>query len=67
MPVRVVTDSTCDLSATLAVALGVTVVPLTVVFGDEAPLRDGLDIEPKEFYERLRASSRLPKTSQPSV
>ena len=67
MPVRIVTDSTCDLPAALTAELGVTVVPLTVVFGDEAPLRDGVDIQPAEFYERLQSSPRLPKTSQPSV
>lgn len=67
MPVRIVTDSTCDLPAALTAELGVTVVPLTVVFGDEAPLRDGVDIRPAEFYERLQFSPRLPKTSQPSV
>ena len=67
MPVRVVTDSTCDLPASLAAELGITVVPLSVVFGDEAPLLDGIDITPAVFYERLKTSSRLPKTSQPSV
>jgi DegV family protein with EDD domain len=67
MPVRIVTDSTCDLPPAVIAELGIKVVPLTVVFGDEAPLRDGIDITPSEFYERLSASSRLPKTSQPSV
>ena len=60
MPVRVVTDSTCDLPASVAAELGITVVPLSVVFGDEAPLLDGIDITPAVFYERLKTSSRLP-------
>lgn len=66
MPVHIVTDSTCDLPRQLAEEFGITVVPLTVSFGDEAHL-DGVDIGADEFYERLAASPGLPRTSQPSV
>lgn len=66
MTVRIVTDSTCDLPPALIAAYGITVIPLTVFFGDEA-LRDGVDIEAEEFYQRMRGTSRLPRTSQPSV
>jgi DegV family protein with EDD domain len=41
------------------------VVPLYVRFGDES-LRDGVDIDPARFYERLRESSVFPTTSQPT-
>lgn len=66
MAVRIVTDSTCDLPPALVEAHGITVVPLTVYFGDEA-LRDGIDIHPEEFYDKLKASDALPKTSQPAA
>lgn len=66
MAVKIVTDSTCDLSAERTAALGVTVVPLTVFFGEEAFL-DGIDMGDDAFYERLRHSDTLPRTSQPSV
>jgi len=66
MPVHVVTDSTCDLSPELVAQHGITVVPLTVSFGDEAFL-DGVDITADEFYRKLASFSGLPKTSQPSV
>jgi len=66
MTVRIVTDSTCDLPPDLVTAYGITVVPLTVFFGDEA-LLDGIDINADEFYERLRSSKQVPRTSQPSV
>ena len=66
MPLRIVTDSTADLSEQESAALGVTVVPLTVFFGDEA-LLDRVEITPPEFYDRLRSSKQLPKTSQPSA
>ena len=66
MTVRIVTDSTCDLPHDLVTAYDITVVPLTVFFGDEA-LLDGVDIDPPAFYERLRSSKLHPRTSQPSV
>ncbi len=66
MTVRIVTDSTADLMPEEAAALGVTVVPLNVYFGDET-LRDGVDIDPTTFYERLATAKELPRTSQPSV
>lgn len=62
--IRIFTDSTCDLSAEQADALGVTVIPLTVYFGEDAYL-DGVDITPAQFYEKLAAcGDSLPTTSQ---
>lgn len=66
MPVRIVTDSTCDLPPALVAAHGITVVPLTVFFGEEA-LLDSVDISAPAFYERMTSSGVLPRTSQPSV
>jgi DegV family protein with EDD domain len=62
---HLVTDSTSDLLADGARELNITVVPLTVRFGDEQ-LRDGVDIDSSTFYRRLAASDVLPTTSQPS-
>ena len=64
MTVRIVTDSTADLPQGLAAERRIEVVPLTVLFGDEQ-LRDGVDITPTEFYERLASASELPTSSQP--
>ncbi|MDH5200415.1 MAG: DegV family protein [Candidatus Bathyarchaeota archaeon] len=61
-----VTDSTADLPPSLAEELGITVVPLLVLFGHEA-LRDGIDLTTEEFFERLTVSTQLPRTSQPSI
>jgi DegV family protein with EDD domain len=66
MTVRVVTDSTSDISQAEAERLGITVVPLNIHFGTEQ-LRDGVDILPEQFFERLVQSKVLPKTSQPSA
>lgn len=66
MAVRIVTDSTCDLPPALVAAYGITVVPLTVFFGDDAFL-DSVEITTSEFYERMATAKVLPRTSQPSV
>lgn len=66
MTVRVVTDSTSDISQADAERLGVRVVPLNIQFGSDG-LRDGVDILPPTFFKRLVQSKTLPKTSQPSA
>ena len=66
MPIHIVTDSTADIDPARAVELGVTVVPLFVVFGNES-LRDYIDISRPQFFERLGHDPILPTTSQPSV
>jgi DegV family protein with EDD domain len=62
--VRVVTDSTCDLPASLVEELGVGVVPVRVYFGSENYL-DKVTITPAEFYGRFAVTDVAPKTSQP--
>ena len=64
--VRVVTDSTCDIPAHLVRDLNIAVVPLNLHFGTST-FRDGVDITPEEFYERLASYRGLPTTSQPAV
>ena len=65
MGVRIVTDSTADIPAEVADALGIAVVPLTVFFGEEAFL-DGVDLDNAGFYRKLQSSKDLPRTSQPA-
>jgi DegV family protein with EDD domain len=62
--VAVVTDSVADLPPKMAEELGITVVPIVVRFGTDL-YRDGLDINPDEFYRRLKGSKALPATSVP--
>lgn len=61
----IVLDSTADLPDAAERFPNWRVVPLYVRFGDES-LRDGVDIDAAEFYERLRGSSVFPTTSQPT-
>jgi DegV family protein with EDD domain len=65
MTVRIVTDSTADIPPEQAKAAGITVVPLTVFFGEDAYL-DGVELDNAGFYRKLQASKELPRTSQPS-
>ena len=65
MTIRIVTDSTADIPHDQAQADGITVVPLTVFFGDEAYL-DGVDLDNASFNRKLQESKELPRTSQPS-
>jgi DegV family protein with EDD domain len=65
MTVRIVTDSTADIPLDQARSAGITVVPLTVFFGDEAYL-DGIELDNAGFYSKLQTSKELPRTSQPS-
>ncbi|HZG59265.1 MAG TPA: DegV family protein [Anoxybacillus sp.] len=64
--VRVVTDSTVDLSNDIIEKLQIEVVPLTFTIDDKV-YADRIDITPAEFMEKMKQSSELPKSSQPSV
>lgn len=64
MTVRIVTDSTSDIPRELLEELGITVVPLTIAFGEQS-FRDGVDLSADEFYSRLATVKDLPTTSQP--
>lgn len=63
--VRILTDSTADLTHEDAAELGVIVVPLTLNFGEKHYL-DGIDLSPEEFFEQLESAEKLPTTSQPT-
>jgi len=65
MVIKVVTDSTSDLPQALADELGITIIPLYVLFGNET-YRDRVAISEDEFYTRLLADPVHPTTSQPS-
>ncbi|WP_077328062.1 DegV family protein [Virgibacillus siamensis] len=66
MKVAIMTDSTAYLSEELQEQYDIHVVPLSVVFGDTS-YREGIDITTEKFYQKVKASEKLPKTSQPSI
>ena len=65
MAVGIITDSVADLSPQMVKELGISVIPLSVRFGEKV-YRDGIDITPDQFYEKLKSSKVFPNTSVPS-
>jgi DegV family protein with EDD domain len=62
---KIITDSTADLSRDLYQKHDIGMVPLTIHLGERTWL-DFHDIEPDEYYTMLRKSKAFPTTSQPS-
>lgn len=63
--VRIVTDSSCDLTPDEAAELGIEVVPLSIRFGGEEFI-DREELDARAFYEKMAATDILPETAAPS-
>ena len=63
MNIKILIDSASDISIDEAKELGIELIPLKVSFGEKEYL-DGVDLLPKQFYEKLIETDELPKTSQ---
>ncbi len=63
--IKIITDSSCDLPPSLESQHHITVVPLTIRFGDQEFV-DRRDLTPKEFWARCASSPVLPETAAPS-
>lgn len=64
--IKIVTDSTVDLSQEILEKYEIEVVSLSIYINDKTYL-DRVDITPAEFIDKMMESEELPKTSQPSV
>ena len=64
--IKIVTDSTADLSEDMIGELDIHVVPLSIFIEGETYL-DRVDLSPEMFLEKMKASDELPKSSQPSA
>lgn len=63
--IKLLTDSTADLSPELLQRYQIRVVPLTVQFDQESYL-DGLEIRTEQLFAKVAQQKRLPKTASPS-
>jgi len=63
--VKVLSDSTCDLSQELLDKYDISIIPLHIVKGEEE-LEDGTDIDISALYEWADLNRTTPKTSAPS-
>lgn len=64
--IKIVTDSTVDLSKQELEKYNIEIVPLTIQISGKSYV-DGVDITPSEFIKMMNLSEELPKSSQPSA
>jgi len=64
--IAIVTDSTAYIPPDLVEKYNLTVAPQVLIWGEET-YQDGVDIQPDEFYERLKSAKVMPTTSQVSI
>ncbi|MGN0524346.1 MAG: DegV family protein [Eubacterium sp.] len=60
--ILITADSTCDLPEDLVAKNNITIIPLSVLLGEESYL-DGVDIKPKDIYSFVDKTGELPKTA----
>jgi DegV family protein with EDD domain len=63
--IAIVTDSTAYIPKDLLKQFNIVVTPQVLIWGEET-LLDGVDIQPDEFYTRLKTAKIMPSTSQVS-
>ena len=64
--VKIVADSTCDLSKDLIEKYEINILPLHILLG-EKEYEDGVDMCPEEIYRWSDENKTTPKTSAPSI
>lgn len=64
--VKIISDSTCDLSKELLDKYDISILPLHILLG-ENEYEDGRDITIEEIYDWSEAHKETPKTSAPSI
>lgn len=60
--IKIIADSTCDLSADLLEQYDITTIPLCIVMGEKS-YYDGLETSPEEIYAWADANKTTPKTA----
>lgn len=64
--VALVTDSTTYMPPELAQKYNISVAPQVIIWGDQT-YKDGIDMNSREFFTRLKTAKVMPTTSQVSV
>ncbi|MCR4678642.1 MAG: DegV family protein [Lachnospiraceae bacterium] len=62
MAIKILADSTCDLSEELVKRYDITIVPLSIIMGDQS-YYDGEDVTPDKIFEWADANKTTPKTA----
>ena len=66
MKIKIISDSTCDLSPELIQKYDIAIVPLYVLMGDKTQ-KDGLEVSPEDIYSYVSETGKLPSTSAPNL
>lgn len=61
--IQIICDSLADIPKELVEKYNIKIIPLTIRI-NEVDYKDGVDISNAEFYEKLKESDEMPKTSQ---
>lgn len=64
--IKIITDSTCDLSKDLIERYDITIIPLCILLGDKS-YKDLMEISPDEIYKWSDENGETPKTSAPEM
>ncbi len=65
-PVKIITDSTADIPADVVERLDITVLPMTINVGNKK-YRDGIDVNPENFFTLVEHAPTPPTTSPPTA
>ncbi|MEE1218706.1 MAG: DegV family protein, partial [Ruminococcus sp.] len=66
MKVKIISDSTCDLSKELIQKYDIEIVPLYVILGNDTR-KDGVDVKPDDIYSYVDKNGTLPSTSAVNI
>lgn len=66
MSIKIVSDSTCDLSPELIKRYNINILPLHILLGEDE-YNDGVNITPEDIYTWSDANKTTPRTSAPSI
>jgi DegV family protein with EDD domain len=64
--IKIVTDTTCDLTPKMVEEYDITIVPINIQFGTET-YQEGVNMDWDLFYKKIEETGMLPTTSQPSI
>lgn len=64
--IKIIADSTCDLSEEIIKKYNIGIAPLNIIIINGTTYKDKIDINPEEFYKMLPKLDTLPTTSMPS-
>ena len=66
MKIAIMNDSTATISSEEAERYNIKVIPIPIILDGKA-YKEGTEITPKQFYEKLKTSDSFPSTSQPAI